>query len=117
MDGILSLYEKMVPRDYTAHSASATNPFMLAPGNPITDRHMQTASETGRVGMIALSRWCESVGLAAVTAWRFRKRGWLKTVNIAGRVYITEAAVQEFMRRAEAGEFARVHKVPPPPGR
>jgi hypothetical protein len=69
----------------------------------MTDRLIQAASETGRVGIIALSRWCESVWLA-------------KTVNIAGRVYITEAAILEFMRRAQAGEFAGVHKVPPPTG-
>jgi hypothetical protein len=40
--------------------------------------------------MIALSRCCERVGVAPVTAWRFRRRGWLKTVNIAGRVHVTE---------------------------
>ena len=65
-----------------------------------------------RSGLVALPRWCESIGLSPVTAWRFRKRGWLKTVNIAGRVYLTDEAVHEFTRRAEAGEFARDVKVP-----
>jgi hypothetical protein len=39
-----------------------------------------------------------------VTAWRWRKRGWLKTVNIAGRPYLTDKAL--------AGEFAKEHKTP-----
>ena len=70
-----------------------------------------------RSGFVALTRWCEHVGLSPVTAWRFRKRGWLKTINIAGRVYLTDEAAQEFTGRAEAGEFAREHKVPGSAGR
>lgn len=62
--------------------------------------------------MTALSRWCEQVGVAPVTAWRFRKRGWLKTINIAGRLYVTAEAAKDFTRRAEAGEFAQQPKVP-----
>jgi len=46
------------------------------------------------------------------TAWRWRKKGWLKTVNIAGRQYLTQEAIDEFHNRAVAGEFAQVHKVP-----
>ena len=45
-----------------------------------------------------------------MTAWRWRKRGWLKTVNIAGRPYLTDKALAEFLRRAEAGEFAKEPK-------
>ncbi len=63
-------------------------------------------------GMVALSRWCRAVGLSSVTAWRFRKRGWLATINIAGRVYVTDDSAAEFARRAAAGEFSRVHPVP-----
>jgi len=50
--------------------------------------------------------------MSDVTAWRHRKKGWLKTVNIAGRVYLTTEAIAEFERRAEAGEFAKFHKTP-----
>jgi len=62
--------------------------------------------------VISLNRWLEQVGVTAVTAWRWRQRGWLKTVNIAGRQYLTQEAMDEFHRRAVAGEFAQVHKVP-----
>src|SRR2546429_6749827 len=73
---------------------------------------MQAAVQTSNPGLVALNQWCKRVGLAPITAWRFRKRGWLRTVNIAGRTYITDQAITEFTQRAEAGEFAREHKVP-----
>lgn len=47
-----------------------------------------------------------------MTAWRFEKRGWLNTVNIAGRRYITSEAAADFVRRAQAGEFAKQHPTP-----
>ena len=78
---------------------------------------MQAAVQTSNPGLVALNQWCKRVGLAPITAWRFRKRGWLRTVNIAGRIYITDQAIREFTQRAEAGEFAREHKVPTPPSR
>jgi hypothetical protein len=46
------------------------------------------------------------------TAWRWRKKGWLKTINIAGRQYLTQEAIDEFNRRAVAGDFAQIHKTP-----
>ncbi len=67
----------------------------------------------GAAAVIALNRWLEQVGVTQITAWRWRRKGWLKTVNIAGRVYLTQEAIEEFHRRAVAGEFAQEHKVPP----
>jgi predicted site-specific integrase-resolvase len=64
------------------------------------------------VAVISLNRWLVQVGVTQITAWRWRKRGWLKTVNIAGRQYLTQEAIDEFHRRAVAGEFAQEHKVP-----
>ena len=62
--------------------------------------------------VVSLSRWLEQVGVTQCTAWRRRKKGWLKTVNIAGRQYFTHEAIDEFHRRASAGEFSQVNKVP-----
>jgi hypothetical protein len=67
---------------------------------------------TDSVAVISLSKWVERVGVAAVTAWRWRKKGWLNTVNISGRQYITQEAIEEFHRRVVAGEFAQEHKTP-----
>lgn len=56
---------------------------------------------------MALDKWVSEVGINPSTAWQWRKRGWLKTVNIAGRQYLTASQRAEFVRRAEAGEFAK----------
>ncbi len=56
---------------------------------------------------MALDKWTAEVGINPSTAWQWRKKGWLKTVNIAGRHYLTAAQRLEFVRRAEAGEFAQ----------
>jgi predicted site-specific integrase-resolvase len=55
---------------------------------------------------MSMDRFCEQMGISAVTAWRWRERGWLKTIVIAGRRYITREAIADFNRRAVAGEFA-----------
>lgn len=62
--------------------------------------------------VISLSRWLEQVGVTTCTAWRRRKRGWLKTINNAGRQYLTQEAIDGFHRRACAGVFSQVSKVP-----
>jgi hypothetical protein len=67
---------------------------------------------TASGGIISLSSWLQSIGKTACTAWRWRRKGWLKTVNICGRQYLTQEAIDEFTRRAAAGDFAQVHKVP-----
>ncbi len=63
-------------------------------------------------GLVSSSKFCRDAGVSAVTAWRFRKKGWLESVNICGRVYHTQAAIDKFVQRAAAGEFAKEHKVP-----
>jgi hypothetical protein len=73
---------------------------------------MSESLNQSRLAVIALNRWLEEVGVTPCTAWRWRKRGWLKTINIAGRQYLTQAAIEEFHLRATAGEFARTCKVP-----
>jgi|HubBroStandDraft_1064217.scaffolds.fasta_scaffold1225740_1 predicted site-specific integrase-resolvase len=69
-------------------------------------------SESAAVAVISISKWREQVGVAPCTTWRWQKKGWLKTINIAGRIYLSQEAIREFQRRAEAGEFAQVHKTP-----
>jgi predicted site-specific integrase-resolvase len=73
----------------------------------------ENCKSSNRAGaVISLNRWLAGVGVTACTAWRWRKKGWLKTVNICGRQYLTQEAIDEFTRRAAAGEFAQVHTVP-----
>lgn len=56
---------------------------------------------------MALDKWTAEVGINPSTAWQWRKKGWLKTINIAGRHYLTAEQRIEFVRRAAAGEFAQ----------
>jgi hypothetical protein len=67
---------------------------------------------TPGAAVISLSKWMQAVGITACTVWRWRKKGWLQTINIAGRQYLTQEAIDRFQRRAVSGEFAQVHKVP-----
>jgi predicted site-specific integrase-resolvase len=62
--------------------------------------------------VISLSKWLKQIGVTHCTAWRWRKKGWLKTINISGRQYLTQEAIAEFNQRAASGEFFQVHKVP-----
>jgi predicted site-specific integrase-resolvase len=71
------------------------------------------ATPASASAVISLSKWLEQVGVTSCTAWRWRKKGWLKTINIAGRQYLTQEAMDEFHRRATAGEFAQFQKIPP----
>ena len=61
---------------------------------------------------MSLHKFREQAGVSEVTVWRWRRNGWLATVNICGRQYVTGEALDSFLRRAEAGEFAKEHKVP-----
>jgi hypothetical protein len=60
----------------------------------------------------SLNSWREEVGVTPCTVWRWRKKGWLKTVNICGRLYLTQEAINEFNERAQLGEFSQIHNVP-----
>jgi hypothetical protein len=63
-------------------------------------------------GIIALNTWLEQVGITAITCWRWRKKGWIQTLNISGRVYISREEICRFTKRAEAGEFHSEHRAP-----
>ena len=55
---------------------------------------------------ISLDAFIRESGMSASTCWRHRRKGWLKTITIAGRHYLTREAIAEFNTRAAAGEFA-----------
>jgi hypothetical protein len=60
--------------------------------------------------LLALRKWEKEVGISRQTSARFRARGWLKTVTIAGKPYLTGASIDSFLSRAKAGELAHVNK-------
>jgi len=63
-------------------------------------------------GLRAFERWLEEIDKTPATGWRWRKRGWIKTINIAGRLYVSREEIAEFERRAAAGDFAQLHATP-----
>jgi hypothetical protein len=54
---------------------------------------------------LALDLYVRQSGLSPTTCWRYRKKGWLRTIVIAGRHYVTREAIAEFNERAGRGEF------------
>jgi hypothetical protein len=55
---------------------------------------------------LSLDLFIRQTGLSPVTCWRYRRRGWLETIVIANRHYVTREAIAKFNKRAAAGEFA-----------
>jgi hypothetical protein len=55
---------------------------------------------------MSLHRFCETTGLSKASAWRYEKRGWLRTHLISNKRYILAADVAEFNRRLASDEFA-----------
>ncbi len=56
---------------------------------------------------LALDKFIQQSGLSAVTVWRYRRAGMLRTLNICGRIYLTRAEIRRFNERAAKGEFAK----------
>jgi len=56
---------------------------------------------------LALDKFIEQSGLSAVTVWRYRRAGWLNTLNICRRHYLTRSEIARFNERTAAGEFAK----------
>jgi hypothetical protein len=55
---------------------------------------------------MSLHRFCQVTGLSKASAWRYEKRGWLRTHLIANRRYVLATDVAEFNRRLASDEFA-----------
>jgi hypothetical protein len=62
--------------------------------------------------LVPLDLWREQIQRSPATLWRWRKEGWLPTINVAGRLYISRAAIATFEARAARGEFSKVHQTP-----
>jgi hypothetical protein len=66
--------------------------------------------------LVSLASWTKSLGLSRATVHRYRKKfPWLKTANVYGKVYVCRESIEEFERRAMAGEFSK--DVHPPNGK
>jgi hypothetical protein len=71
-----------------------------------------TANQIDQPPLISYGRWLTELGVAKVTGWRWRRKGWIKPVNICGKLYLTSEDRAQFKQRAMAGEFAQESKTP-----
>ena len=57
--------------------------------------------------IIPFKQWFTGMGVTRITAWRWRKKGLIKPVNIHSKLYVHEDEIARFEARALAGEFAQ----------
>jgi hypothetical protein len=58
-------------------------------------------------GVISLSTYRRELGRSKTTLWRYRRNGWLKTINVLGKLYITRESIAEFEAMMRSGELAK----------
>ncbi len=76
------------------------------------DTHLNAQAQTRGLVPIPLRRWAAEIGRTPATVWRWRKLGWLHTINIAGKQFVMPDEAERFAARAAAGEFSRKAVVP-----
>lgn len=57
--------------------------------------------------LVALDAFRKSIGRSKTSLWRYRRRGWLPTVNILGRLYLRRADIARFETAARSGLLTR----------
>ena len=79
-----------------------------------TGRSVPGAGSSGAVGfadaagnLVALSAYRKQLGRSKATLWRWRKHGWLETVNVLGKLYLTREVIAAFETKVLSGELAK----------
>jgi hypothetical protein len=62
---------------------------------------------------MSLTAFTEIIRVERETMAKWRRNGWLETINIYGRHYVTDEEQRRFKQRAMAGEFAQTIQRPP----
>jgi hypothetical protein len=57
-------------------------------------------------GIMRFDAWGNGMGIGRTTRYKWVKLGFIKVDRISGIPYVRRAAVLEFLRRCQAGEFA-----------
>lgn len=71
------------------------------------------STESEMPPLTSVATFARQIGRTRCTLWRWQKLGWLDaSVNIAGKPYLTRDAIDRFVKRAAAGDFAKVPVVP-----
>ena len=56
-------------------------------------------------GGMQFQLWLNKMGVSRADGYKWRKQGWVSTCRVGKLLYISNDAIAEFWRRAEAGEF------------
>jgi hypothetical protein len=69
-------------------------------------------NKTNKPDIVSFDSWISSIGRSQTTGWRWRRKGWIETFNIAGRLYVQRDEIDRFNARAARGEFAQAVTIP-----
>jgi hypothetical protein len=70
-------------------------------------RGMTETQSNAEPSLRTYRQFLRDAGVSSTTGWRWQKKGWIRPVNIAGRLYVTAEMIAEFRARATSGEFAK----------
>ena len=83
----------------------------LASGTVNNTNH-ETQSNADPSNLFSFDGWLRGRGLTRTTGYRYRRQGLIETTNIFGRLYVTRQQIEQFERRAIAGEFHKAAHTP-----
>jgi hypothetical protein len=69
--------------------------------------HANTIEHSSPGDLVSFDEFLNQLGRTAITGWRWRRRGMIKTVDVLGRLYVSRGEIARFESRAARGEFAR----------
>ena len=58
-------------------------------------------------GITSASVYRRQLGVSKTTMWRYRRNGWLKTINVLGKLYVTRESIAEFEAMMCSGKLAK----------
>lgn len=58
-------------------------------------------------GITSATVYRRQLGVSKTTLWRYRRNGWLKTINVLGKLYVTRESIAEFEAMMRSGALAR----------
>ena len=70
----------------------------------------QAANATSE--LVSLDHYLQALGRTRSTFWRWERQGFVSSVNILGRKFITRQEIARFEAAAVRGELARERRVP-----
>jgi len=63
--------------------------------------------------IISRAKFAQQIGRTPLTLWRWERENIIDpSFNLCGKPFYTQAAIEKFIRRAAAGEFARAPHAP-----